>query len=224
MEHIRRFLGKPICDLHGRAIGKVVGISTNIKNEVASVEVELGNGDFMQCPACHITVDSNYMVLLQPWKVEAVNLQKELNLVTRRLQALDELHSARDIQEDIYQDLRNQHQSVIEGLEERRRNLVTDLNRRVDGLSVRIKELETVLANNKMQYTSGEIDGEAYKITCDSIHSGLDRVFSERKDIQAILEYLEKLDAAEPIPKPSVPPPPEQRKEIPNVVVVRMRE
>src|SRR5437867_1716054 len=113
LEQIRRFLGRTLQDPYGRTFGKVVGISANLRDEVTGVGIEVGNGEFVQCPGDRVAISGDSLVLTPSWKVEAEDFRKEFDVVTRRLKALDELFSVGDIQKDVYEDLRKQDASRI---------------------------------------------------------------------------------------------------------------
>src|SRR6266581_3439575 len=101
LEEIRRFLGRSLQDPYGRTFGKVVGISANLKDEITGVGIEVGNGEFVQCPGDRVKISADTLVLAPTWKVEAEEFRKEFDVVTRRLKALDELFSVGDIQKDV---------------------------------------------------------------------------------------------------------------------------
>src|SRR5712692_9523335 len=87
LEQIRRFLGKSLQDPYGRTFGKVLGISANLKDEVTGVGIEVGNGEFVQCPGDRVAINGDNLVLSPSWKVEAEEFRKEFDVVTRRLRA-----------------------------------------------------------------------------------------------------------------------------------------
>src|SRR5881409_934236 len=199
LEQVRRFLGRTLQDPYGRAFGKVVGISANLRDEVTGVGIEEGNGEFLQCPGDRVTITGDSLILAPAWKVEAEEFRKEFDIVTRRLKALDELFSVGDIQQDIYEDLRKQHEEGINELKEKRRTLLDTLARRTGLLNGQLRELQTYLASNKMLHASGEFDDAGYRSASDEINTGLVRTSAERKDIEAITTYLVRLDPTTPI-------------------------
>src|SRR3989440_12642682 len=158
LEQIRRFLGRPLQDPYGRTFGKVVGINANLKDEVTGVGIEVGNGEFVQCPGDRVTISADTLVLAPTWKVDAEEFRKEFDIVTRRLKALDELFSVGDIQQDIYEDLRKQHEDGINELKEKRRTLLDALARRTGVLNAQHRELQTYLGSNKMLHASRQSD------------------------------------------------------------------
>src|SRR6266581_759662 len=203
LEEIRRFLGRSLQDPYGRTFGKVVGISADT------------------------------LVLAPTWKVEAEEFRKEFDVVTRRLKALDELFSVGDIQKDVYEDMRKQHEDAINELKSKRKSILDTLSQRSSTLNTQQRQLQIHLAGNKMFHASGEFDDQSYKAVSDAIDTGLVRAMAERKEVDSIFGYLSKLDSssstvpapaiqtpvAAPSPTPSAPSQPKDQ-----VMVLHVRE
>lgn len=210
LEQIRRFLGKPLQDPYGRAYGRLVGISANLKDEVTAVGVEVGNGEFLQCPGERLSISTDSLFLVPSWKQEAEEFRKEFEIVTRRLRALDELFSVGDIQRDVYEDLRKQHEDAINELKDKRKQILETLSQRTGVLGLQLRQLQTHLAGNKMLHASGEFDDVSYKAASEAIDTVLIRAMAEKKEVESISSYLSKLDTATsvlPNPQPSSPSP-----------------
>src|SRR5881397_583597 len=207
LEEIRRFLGRPLQDPYGRAYGRIVGISANLKDEVTAVGVEVGNGEFVQCPGDRLSISTDSLVLLPAWKQEADDFRKEFEIVTRRLKALDELFSVGDIQRDVYEDLRKQHEDAINQLREKRVGILETLSQRTGTLSTQLRQLQTHLAGNKMLHASGEFDDISYKAASEAIDTGLLRAMAEKKEVDTIFSYLGKLDTSSPAASQSISQP-----------------
>ncbi len=233
LEEIRRFLGRSLQDPYGRTFGKVVGISANLKDEITGVGIEVGNGEFVQCPGDRVKISADTLVLAPTWKVEAEEFRKEFDVVTRRLKALDELFSVGDIQKDVYEDMRKQHEDAINELKSKRKSILDTLSQRSSTLNTQLRQLQTHLAGNKMFHASGEFDDQSYKAVSDAIDTGLVRAMAERKEVDSIFGYLSKLDSssstvpapaiqtpvAAPSPAPSAPSQPKDQ-----VMVLHVRE
>ena len=211
LEEIRRFLGRSLQDPYGRTFGKVVGINANLKDEITGVGIEVGNGEFIQAPGERVAISADSLVLTPAWKVEAEEFRKEFDIVTRRLRALDELFSVGDIQKDVYEDLRKQHEDAINELKSKRKTILDNLSQRTSTLNIQLRQLQTHLAGNKMLHASGEFDDQSYKAAVDAIDSGLVRAMAERKDVESIYNYLSKPDGTTvtsiPQPQPAIPAP-----------------
>ncbi len=139
------------------------------------------------------------LTLIPSWKIESEDFRKEFDIVTRRIKALDELFSVGDIQQDIYEDLRKQHEDAVNELKEKRKRLLDALAHRTLTLNSQLRELQTYLASNKMLHASGEFDDAGYKIASDEIDLGLVRTIAERKDIESVNTYLVRLDPTTPV-------------------------
>jgi len=231
LDQVRRFLGRPLQDPYGRAYGKVVGISANLRDEIIAVGVEVGNGEFVQCPGDRLSISTDSLVLLPAWKQEADDFRKEFEIVTRRLKALDELFSVGDIQRDVYEDLRKQHEDAINQLKAKRAEILETLGQRTGTLTTQLRQLQTHLAGNKMLHASGEFDDLSYKAASEAIDTGLVRAMAEKREVDTIFSYLGKLDTANPpssqsISQPAQPvqptPTPSQSKD--GVLVLHVRE
>jgi hypothetical protein len=231
LEEIRRFLGRSLQDPYGRSFGKVVGISANLKDEVTNIGIEVGNGEFIQCPGDRAAISGDSLVLTPSWKVEAEEFRKEFDVVTRRLRALDELFSVGDIQKDVYEDLRKQHEDAINELKSKRKEILDTLSQRNNTLNTQLRQLQTHLAGNKMLHASGEFDDQSYKAASDAIDQGLLRGMAERKDVESIYNYLSKPDGTTPVSTPTqapipaptpVPSPQSQSRD--QVMVLHVRE
>ena len=228
LEEIRRFLGRPLQDPYGRAYGRIVGISANLKDEVTAVGVEVGNGEFVQCPGDRLSVSGENLVLLPAWKQESDLFRKEFEVVTKRLRALDELFSVGDIQKDVYEDLRKQHEDAINQLKSKRVEILETLNQRTGTLSTQLRQLQTHMAGNKMLHASGEFDDTSYKAASEAIDTGLIRAMAEKKEVDSISSYLGKLET-NPIsyqPQTTITPTPAPTSSQPNnqAVILHVRE
>lgn len=204
METGRKFLGKPVFDVYGRNLGRIVGLNADVKSEVTQVEVELGSGEFFSCPSSQILIKGDSVSYVYQWKLDAENIEKALSLALRRLGALDELLRIGEIPKEIYEDFKKHHEASVSQLKERRRTLVEGLKERVGRLNSQIKELQIFLASLKMQHSTGEIGEATFKDVCGSIQAGLNRTSSEKEDIEATITELMQLELKH-VPSPSLP-------------------
>src|SRR5438445_10462791 len=186
LEEISRFLGRNLQDPYGRTFGKVVGISAKLKDEITGVGIEVGNREFVQCTGDRVKISADTLVLAPTWKVEAEEFRKEFDVVTRRLKALDELFSVGDIQKDVYEDMRKQHEDAINELKSKRKSILDTLSQRSSTLNTQLRQLQTHLAGNKMFHASGEFADVNYKAASDAIVSRLVGARAEEEDVESI--------------------------------------
>lgn len=190
IDEAKNNIGKEVFDARGRRIGKLISFSTDLKGNPIKFLIELVTGDFIQCTVDQLQQKENSLVYLYSWEVNANNLKSRFELVSRRIKALEELYANGEIEKEIYLELKTRHENSLEELEDQRKSLIEKLYERKKRLELKIKALELFLANSKMQQSSGEINGEAFKIALEAINIGLKRALSERNYIKEMVDFL----------------------------------
>src|SRR5205807_750903 len=92
-------------------------------------------------------------------------------------------------------------------LKGKRKEIIDTLSQRTSTLNTQLRQLQTHLAGNKMLHASGEFDDMNYKAASDAIDSGLVRAMAEKKDVESIYSYLQKLDGTQAPPTAQQPQP-----------------
>ena len=220
VEVIGKYLGQTIEDAMGRPAGKLVGLTADIKDEVQAIQVAQSNGEVNQYPINSVRVADGHPVLLQSWRVEAEELRREHDIIKRRRQALDLLLKDGDIDQLEYNQLRNSYEDLNKEVLGKRETLADTLKHVETRLEQQIRDLQTALTNNKMLYTSSEIDEQTYHAVTESVRAGLEIARKERKDLDNTIQYLQEIDSLE-TPKAMTSP---VAPRIPDVVVIKMRE
>lgn len=221
VEDIGKYLGRTIEDSMGRPIGKLVGISADIKDTVTDIQVAQSNGEVNHYPIEFVRLNEGHPILLQTWRVEAEDLRREHAIIKRRNQALDLLLKDGDIDQLEYNQQRNTFEDLNKEINQKRDSVVDTLKNFEEKLDQQIRDLQSALTNNKMLYTASEIDEETYHAVTESIRAGLEIARKERKDLDNTREYLQAIDSLEtPQPEPSPAP----AKPVPDIVVIKMRE
>ncbi len=205
----------------GRSVGKLVGLTSNVKDEVQAIQVAESAGAVVEYPINSIRVINGHPVLLQAWRVEAEDLKREHDIIKRRRQALDLLLKDGDIDQIEYNQLRNSYEDIHKEIISKRESLVDTLKEVENRVEQQIRELQTALTNNKMLYTSAEIDEQTYHSVTESIRTGLEIARKERKDLDNTRQSLQDIDSLE-APKPTAQS--SAPTTIPDVVVIKMRE
>ena len=221
VEQVGKYLGKTIEDAMGRPVGKLVGLTADLKDEVTAIQIAHSDGEVAQHPMTFVKVLEDKMILMQTWRVEAEDIRKEHDIIMRRRQAIDLLLKDGDIEKTEYDNLRSGYEELDRQREEKRETLLETLKHVDSTLEHQISELQGALTNNKMLYSSREIDEQTYHTVTESIRSGLEISRKERKDIENITQYLNGIDSAE-MPKEIIPP--QTKNPLSDVVVIKLNE
>ncbi len=222
VEQVGKYLGKPIEDAMGRPIGKLVGLTADIKDEVTAIQIAHSDGEVAQHPITFVKVLEDKLILMQTWRVEAEDLRKKHDIIVRRRQALDLLLKDGDIEKAEYDQLRSNYEDLDTQIKEKREILIDTLKHVDSSLEQQINNLQGALTNNKMLYSSAEIDEQTYHAVTESIRSGLEISRKERKDIENITDYLNGIDSVE-VPKEPTPVQPLKNSSS-DVVVIKLNE
>src|SRR2546427_10253279 len=85
----RAFLGRPVVDIYGRSLGRVIGIERNAFGELERVQVEAAGGHIVSAKAAQVGLTPEIIMLPPDWKLEAVALISEVSLLRKRIGALE---------------------------------------------------------------------------------------------------------------------------------------
>lgn len=204
----------------GRPVGKLVGLTADMKDEVTAIQVSGNDGEVTQYPMDFVKIIEAKPTVLQSWHVEAEGLRREFDIIRRRSQALDLLLKDGDINQEEFRQLRGNYEELTGKMNVKKEALLDTLKIVESKLEQQIRDLQTALTNDKMLYTSAEIDERTYQNVTDSIRSTLEIARKERRGVDNTREFLMRMDSTaklEPAPIPT-------KSNIPDVVVIRMKE
>ena len=222
VEDVGKFLGRTVLSPYNTSVGKLIGMDTNIRNEVTQVNVEQESGELAKYPIAQVTIQNGSIILSPAWKNEAADLEREYLTASKRITALKALLSDGDIDMASYREMTSEYESAIRAMERRRIALVDSLKVRAGRLEERIRGLQLALTDNKLLYSSGVVEATAYKEACQIIHEMLDGHAAEKRDIQETIQTLTRLEhsqaSQEPIGSERV------EEKIPDFVVVKLNE
>ena len=222
VEDAGRYLGKTVHTPYNTPVGRLIGVDTNIRNEVTQVNIEQESGVLAKFPAAQIRIESESVVLSPAWKHEAADLTREYVTASRRMVALKSLLSDGDIDAAAYREMASEYETAIRAMESRRDTLADSLKERTLKLEEEMRRLQLALTDNKLLYSSGVVEGVAYKEACQIIHEMLDGHLAEKKDIQRTLENLASLEPGKSAQEESMSHMIER--DVPDFVVVKVNE
>jgi hypothetical protein len=113
---------------------------------------------------------------------------KELDLIKKKKQALDDLLSSGRISQPTYEHLDAEVKEALTSIEKYLETIVCKMESRAQDLEKQIGTLEIFLANTEMLHVTGEIDDETYEKQMKAINIGLEAAKQELNEIKSILE------------------------------------
>lgn len=138
------------------------------------------------------------------WKYSFEVASKELELIIKKKQALDNLFNLGKISESTFNYLNNDLNEAITEAETHQKNLADKIAARAIELENQLKSLELLLANSEIHYSAGEIDEELYTNQSNAINLGLEATQLELIDIKASLSnFISEVEAPSTLSTPS---------------------
>jgi len=187
----RAFLGRPVVDIYGRSLGRVIGIERNAFGELEGVQVEAAGGLIVSAKARQLGLTPKIITLTPDWKLEAVDVISELSLLRKRISALESLKDTKEIEGEIYTELLDSQKAGY--YDKVKTALSASMKHRLSEVAGQISSLTRYLVNAKLDHKSGELDEESLKMAQGSIEPTLYPLIAERNDLAGSLKTLEEV-------------------------------
>jgi len=214
-----RYVSKQVRDPYGRQIGKIAAFISDALSKVKAVVLEHGDGEYNGYSTEYVAIEGDIIKILSELKVEASKLARELELAWKKTMALEELKERKEIPQEVYEHFHPQYEATLKELKGRATEIVEKIKERIAELDSQTRILQLALASAKVSHRIGEIDDAFFNSIVNMIQTGMNRISSERKDLEASALELEKLIAVPPaLPKAG------KESEETGALVVRVKE
>ena len=212
-------IGKPIKDEYGRIVGKVASFALTPNGKFDGVYIESNDGKFLKQSMEHLTFNGAEVTFTSTLKQQANVLCDQIPLIWRKNQALKDLAEKRKISPDLYQELRNNFEGVLNQLKKDAQALSDEATKEVVVCNQEIKTLGYAVVNLELEHEIGQIDDEAYQSAFAMLQENLRRANTEKTDIELIKSKLSNIvlgDSSKPAEQKTnieIPTPPEPTEE-----------
>ncbi|MEM2342172.1 MAG: CdvA-like protein [Candidatus Bathyarchaeia archaeon] len=124
------------------------------------------------------------------WKYIYELASKDLELLRKKKQALDNLLTANKISQLTYEHLNREISEALADVEKYLETVTCKMKSRIEELEKQISILEIFLANIEILHVTGEIDDETYEKQSKALSLGLESMRSEVNEIRSALEKV----------------------------------
>lgn len=220
------FIGKPVRDEYGRQIGRIVSFATNQNGRINRVFMQHENGGFLRHSGDQFKILGDNIVFLSLIKLRVKTLSNRIPLIWRKKQALRELLEKKKISKEMFNDLHNNFEGVLNQLKKEADDTLNDIEKQIAKCTQQVRALNSALMHLEIEREIGKINGESYKMAMEMIEANLKQANAESSDLEAMKSKLsnlflgeitatvtkmdeEKEDTASALPRPpSLPEPP----------------
>jgi len=194
-------VGKQVKDEYECVIGKVASFAVNPNGRIDSVYIEQGDGRFIKHPAESLKVEGSEVVLLSKVKMETATLCDQIPLIWRKDQALKELLEKKKISPELYEDLHNSFDGVLNQLKSEAQALIEKIDKETARCAQEIKELNYALVHLEIEHEIGKVDEQSYQAAFLTIQECLKRANMEKSDLEVMKNKLSNILLGEPPPQ-----------------------
>lgn len=124
------------------------------------------------------------------WKYTFELASKDLELLRKKKQALDDLLAANRISQPTYEHISKEISESLADVEKYLETVICKMKSRIEDLEKQISILEIFLANVEILHVAGEIDDETYEKQSRALSIGLESMRNEVNEIKSALERV----------------------------------
>ena len=186
-------IGKPIKDEYGRMVGRVASFALTPSGKFDGVYIESNDGKFVKQPMEHLKFNGAEVTFTSTLKSQASVLCDQIPLIWRKNQALKDLAEKRKISPDLYQELRNNFEAVLNQLKKDAEELSEEATKEVARCNQEIKTLGYAVVNLELEHEIGQVDEEAYQSAFQLLQENLKRANTEKSDIETTRSKLSNI-------------------------------
>ena len=177
-------VGKPVKDEYGRVVGKVASFAMTPNGKFDAVFVEFGGGQFSKQPMEQLKFNGSEVTFISTTKSQCSVLCDQIPLIWRKDQALKDLSEKRKISPEMYQEIHNSFDSVLNQLKKDAQVLSDQISDQVATCDDSIKEMSYALLNLEIEHEIGRIEDEAYKTSFATLQENLKRTTQEKNELE----------------------------------------
>jgi hypothetical protein len=187
------FIGKPVRDEYGRQIGRIVSFATNQNGRINRVFMQHENGGFLRHSGDQFRILDDNIVFLSLIKLKVKILSNKIPLIWRKKQALRELLEKKKISKEMFNDLHNNFEGVLNQLKKEADDTLKEIEKQIVKCTQQVKELNSALMHLEIEREIGKINGESYKTAMEMIETSLKQANAESSDLEAMKSKLSNL-------------------------------
>jgi SHS2 domain-containing protein len=177
-------VGKPVKDEYGRIIGKVASFAMTPNGKFDAAFIEFSGGQFSKQPMEQLKFTGSDVTYISTVKAQSTVLCDQIPLIWRKDQALKDLSDKKKISTDIYTELHNSFDSVLNQLKKDAKALTDQLSDQIATCDDEIKAMTYAILNLELEHEIGKVDDESYKSSFSMLQESLKRTTQEKTELE----------------------------------------
>jgi len=186
-------IGKPLKDEYGRAVGKIASFALTPSGKFDAVFIEFSDGTFLKQPMEQLKFNGADVTFISKNKSQASILCDQIPLIWRKDQALKDLAEKRKISPDLYQEIHNNFEGVLNQLKKDAQVLSDEISKEIARCDEEIRTLNYAVVHLELEHEIGKIGDEAYRSVFVLLQENLKRANTEKTDIELAKSKLSNI-------------------------------
>ena len=186
-------IGKPVRDMYGTDMGKILGTFTDIDGSIQTVGVDCGSEGLKQIPFVQLVLQGDVVIYIPNWRLEAQKVLREKGLTLRRLKALKAIVSESDEMQSDAELIHETYKSKLMDLDDAEAKIKTQLLTRLDELGNQAKTVKIILFDARVQFKSEEISELTFESIQKHCNNLLERLSHEKNEVKNVQGRLDDL-------------------------------
>lgn len=183
-------IGKPVKDIYGSVMGKVVGTITDIDGTIQSVGVDCGSRGLQMIPDDQLVVQGDVVIFIPKWRLDSQRLIREKQLTLRRLRAMIEIATENNEMREDAVVIREKYRTKLTTLRDAEAEIKAKLDARLAELDEQSKSARMLVFDAKIQYKSNEITETTFETAKSTTAEMMEHMTHEIVEISNIKERL----------------------------------
>ncbi len=186
-------VGKPVKDMYGTAMGKVVGTITAIDGSIDTVGIDCGSDVLKQVQFEQLVVKEDVVIFIPKWRLDSHRLLRAKELALRRLKALMNLSAENEEMKEDAGLIHEKYKTQLQSLNETEANIKNTLDKRKAELDEHLKSVKMFLFDAKVQFNSDEIAQSKFDSIKAQTAEIMERISHEKAEILNIQQRIADL-------------------------------
>lgn len=194
-DQIANYVGSVVTDIYGKKVGVLVSFDAEIDGTVKSIQIYMNDEEVVTIPASRVEVGADGVKILPEWLFAAKQVERKLDVLKRRLKALDELHTRGEITDEEFADLKGKIDVELEKVKNESKAVKELMRKRAKDLETQVAIFDKVMLNTKTLFLSGDVNEKAFKVSVDLLKGSKQKLVDEKKDIEKHILLIERLES-----------------------------
>ena len=186
-------IGKPVKDMYGASMGKVLGTTTEIDGTIQTVGINCGSEGLKEIPFQQLVVQPDVVIFIPEWRLDAQKMIREKELTIRKLTALMQIISENNNMQSDAEMIHEKYKSKWNSLQETEFIIKTKLEDRIIEITKQEQSIKILLFDAKVQAKSNEITDDTFNSVQNETDELLHHMEHEKAEIEKVREKIDNM-------------------------------